>query len=225
MHSRTLLRYFLLGPIALFLVSTVRPAAAAPILPNGGVVLGSLPIIGAEDDYEFTAALGDKIELRMASSDPLYPEIELRDPNSAIVGTSADCCVSAVEHTVVDPGTFEVTVRDGLGNRVGDYELYFTRIPGANELGAPLNGPPNQETIDPGDLDTYTFVANVGDHITLRSGRASGTLYPELKLYDPLGVLLDQGTDATDASVQSTAALAGIYTLQLASGLVRNSGD
>jgi hypothetical protein len=40
-----------------------------------------------------------------------------------------------------------------------------------------------------------------------------------------LGVLLDQGTDATDASVQSTAALAGIYTLQLASGLVRNSGD
>jgi hypothetical protein len=225
MHSCTLFACFLLGPIALFVVSSIRPAAAAPTLPNGGVVLGSLPIIGAEDDYEFTAALGDKIELRMASSDPLYPEIELRDPNSTIVGTSADCCVSAVEHTVVDPGTFGVTVRDGLGNRVGDYQLYFTRIPGANELGAPLNGPVNQETIDPGDLDTYTFVANVGDQITLRASRASGNLYPELKLYDPSGALLDQGADATDASVESAAALSGIYTLQVASSLVRNSGD
>ena len=81
MHPRTPCAYFLLGSIALFLVSTSGPAAAAPVLPNGGVVLGSLPVIGAEDDYEFTAALGDHIELRMASADPLYPEIELRDPN------------------------------------------------------------------------------------------------------------------------------------------------
>jgi hypothetical protein len=225
MHPRTLCAYFLLGPIALFLASPIKPAAAAPTLPNGGVVLGSLLIIGAEDDYEFTAGLGDHIELRMASSDPLYPEIELRDPNGAIVGTGSDCCVSGVEHTVVDPGTFGVTVRDGLGNRVGDYQLYFTRIPGANELGTLLNGPVNEETIDPGDLDTYTFEANVGDHITLRSGRASGDLYPELKLYDPLGLLLVQGSDALDASVESTAALPGIYTLQVASGLLRNSGD
>jgi hypothetical protein len=161
----------------------------------------------------------------MASSDPLYPEIELRDPNGSIVGANSDCCVSGVEHTVVDPGTFGVTVRNGLGDRVGDYQLYFTRIPGANELGALPNGSVNQETIDPGDLDTYTFVANVGDHITLRSGRASGDLYPELKLYDPSGLLLVQGSDALDTSVESTAVLPGIYTLQVASGLLRNSGD
>jgi len=98
-HSCTLFATFLLGPIALFLLSPIRPAAAAPALPNGGVVLGSLPIIGTEDDYEFTASVGDHIELRMASSDPLYPEIELRDPNGVIVDTGTDCCVSGVEHT------------------------------------------------------------------------------------------------------------------------------
>ncbi len=121
MNPRTLYAYFLFGPIALFLVSPIRPAAAAPVLPNGGVVLGSLPIIGAEDDYEFTAGIGDHIELRMASADPLYPEIELRDPNGALVDTNSDCCVSGVEHTVIVPGTFAVTVRDGLGNRVGGF--------------------------------------------------------------------------------------------------------
>jgi hypothetical protein len=225
MHFRTHFACILLGTIALFLISTIGPAAAAPVLPNGGVVLGSLPVIDDEDDYEFTAELGDQIELRMASSDPLYPEIELRDPNGTIVDTGTDCCVSGVEHTVINPGTFEVTVRDGLGNRVGDYQLYFTRIPGANELGTLLNGPIKQETIDPGDLDTYTFVANLGDHITIRSGRASGDLYPELKLYDPLGVLVDLGADALDASVESTVALAGNYTLQVSSNLLRNSGD
>jgi hypothetical protein len=225
MHSRIRCAYFLLGPIALSLASTSGPATAAPVLPNGGVVLGSLPVIGAEDDYEFTAAFGDHIELRMASADPLYPEIELRDPNDAIVDTNSDCCVSGVKHTVVNPGTFAVTVRDGLGNRVGDYELYFTRIPGADELGTLLNGPVNAETIDPGDLDSYTFGANVGDHITLRSGRASGDLYPELKLYDPSGLLLVQGSDSLDTLVESTAVLPGIYTLQVASGLLRNSGD
>jgi len=225
MRPRTLCASFLLAPIALFLASPIKPATAAPVLPNGGVVLGSLPVIDAEDDYEFTAAFGDHIELRMASADPLYPEIELRDPNGAIVGTHSDCCVSGVEHTVVDPGTFAVTVRDGLGNRVGGYELYFTRIPGANELGTLLNGPVNEETIDPGDLDTYTFEANVGDHITLRSGRASGDLYPQLKLYDPLGLLLVQGSDSLDTWVESTAALPGLYTLHVASGILRNSGD
>ena len=39
MNPRTLYAYFLLGSIALFLVSTSGPAAAAPVLPNGGVVL------------------------------------------------------------------------------------------------------------------------------------------------------------------------------------------
>ncbi len=69
--------------VALALVTSAQNAdATSHVLPNGGSVLGSLLIIGAEDDYEFTAGLGDHIELRMASSDPLYPEIELRDPKS-----------------------------------------------------------------------------------------------------------------------------------------------
>lgn len=69
----------------------------------------------------------------------------------------------------------------------GSYDLYFALIPGTNEMGMIYNGEIRSETIDLGDLDTCTFIADVGEtiHIEMTDMSASGDLMPRIELYGP----------------------------------------
>src|SRR2546427_278944 len=84
-----------------------------------------------------------------------------------------------------------------------------------DEGGVLTNGVANVGTITNGDLDVWSFTANVGDGIVVRMGRLSGEQYfnPWVRLYGPDGALLDSDVGNTAAEVTNRAAISGTYTV------------
>lgn len=73
-------------------------------------------------------------------------------------------------------GTYTVVVYDwssGLAS-TGDYKLYYTKAPGANQGGALSPGGVMPGTIEKGGLDSYTFAASTGEGILLRLADVAG---------------------------------------------------
>jgi hypothetical protein len=105
----------------------------------------------------------------------------------------------------------------------GTYDIYFGKMPGANELGLLYNNETLMEVIDLGDIDTYTFIANVGEtfDIQVTDISESGDLFPRIELYGPSGgnsLKYNKGEDI--ASIVHTSTEIGIYTV-----LVRDAGN
>ena len=71
--------------------------AGIPVLPNGDSVSGVIVTTG-QDSYEFTATVGDHIELRMADTGATLfaPRIELRSPSDVFIDSSADAVVASI---------------------------------------------------------------------------------------------------------------------------------
>src|SRR5262249_13904161 len=77
-------------------------------------------------------------------------------------------------------------------NGTGNYNLYFTRAPGANKGGALLNGgQPIAGAIALGELDYYTFTANTAEGVFMLIVKAdSDQLFPQFLVYGPHGTLI-----------------------------------
>ncbi|MBW2268466.1 MAG: hypothetical protein JRH16_07800 [Deltaproteobacteria bacterium] len=179
-----------------------------------------------QHSYEFTATVGDHIELRIADTGPtaFSPRIELRSPSDLLIATDADCCVAEIAHDVAETGTFSVLVEDNF-SAGGSYTLYYARIPGANEHGSLINDGVHSETIDLGDLDSYTLTASIGDHIELRLAEINTTtLSPQLALYAPSGALIAIHADCCVAKIAHTAAEPGTFTVLIKDGQQNSRG-
>jgi hypothetical protein len=200
------------------------------LLINDGVHPETIDVADL-DTYTLTASAGDHIELRIAdtSNTTLAPQLSLYAPSGALIGTGSDALVAKVAHTAAEAGTFTVLVKDGsqAPRNAGNYNLYFARIPGANEHGLLTRGIAQPGTIDLGDLDTYTLVASMGETISLELQKTSGTGSGRLELYDPAGVLVDSATNAGTATFNHLVATSGTYTVMVKDGLSapRGSGD
>ncbi|MBU4263648.1 MAG: pre-peptidase C-terminal domain-containing protein, partial [Proteobacteria bacterium] len=164
---------------ALFLFVTVLIATgfsstvSAATLINGGHISDAISIVGEEDVYTFTASAGDHVEFRMVDTSltgDLVPRIELYGPSGGNYLTyGQSLTVAAIAYTIPESGTYTLVAKDNtsLQDSSGSYNLYYVKVPGANELGTPTNGEMLSETIDVGDLDTYTFTAVAGDHVEI----------------------------------------------------------
>ena len=195
--------------------------------PNGGSVSGVIATTG-QDLYEFPVTAGDHIELRIADTGgtAFTPRIRLRSPTEVLVATSADDAVAQIAHDATETGTFTVFVDDSV-DVGGSYTLYSARIPGANEHGSLFSGSAFSETIDVGDLDTYTFNASFGNHIQLQvADVGSALLTPQLTLYAPSGAEIAVATDDDVARVEHDAVESGIFTVLVKDGtsIPKNSG-
>lgn len=113
--------------------------------------------------------------------------------------------------------------------QTGPYNLYFVRAPGANEGGALINGGRVSNTIDVGDIDSYTFTANVGESIQLQMADTSGTFSPYMYLYYPSGALVVIGSEGVNGSISLCPTCFykltenGTYTVVVADGTQGNA--
>ena len=192
--------------------------SAGQNLINGGVIHASIFPEGDQDSYAFFASAGDNIQLRVADmgAGSLTPLVSLFGPDGVYVSGDSSSLVADVGVTAPATGTYTVLVDDSstpqpLGT--GAYDLYFTRVPGANEHGVLINGGALSETIDLGDLDTYTFSASVGDNVQLRMTDVEGTLTPRVSLFGPDGVYVSGDSSSLVADVGVTAPATGTYTV------------
>ncbi len=194
-------------------------------LINGGVRSETVGL-GDLDSYVFTANAGDVIQLRMADLDKtaLVPDIRLYGPSGGAANHTWGGSAAAITTVVSTTGTYTVVVGDRFNVTTGDYDLYFNRIPGANEGGALVNGALVAGTIDMGDLDSFTFVASVGDTYSLQVTGTTGTLIPQIWLYGPGG----GGPPTTwggTVSFNGVAGSSGTYTVVVGDSKLAETRD
>lgn len=199
----------------------INPAAADPLSDNEKVS-ALIEFSGEIDIYTFTANVGDHIEIRMADTgigSPLTVHFELFGPfGGSAIATGHSYIVGQIGLTLSETGTYRIEAQCAFGN-TGPYDLYFTKVPGANEHGLLTNDSVQHGMFDMGDLDTYTFVANEGDHIKLRMAdtSADGLLQPQIELYSSAGgdyIEMGGGSEhvgSLDYTVENT----GTYTVLL----------
>ena len=203
-------------------------SATAGSLPNGQSVSGAIAGTLDTDSYTFSASAGEHFIVRLAdTSDQLfYPTLIVTAPDGSVydsvTGASVDV-VSTVSGAATQTGTYTVYVADDdfYGADNGSYQVYFVRAPGANDNGGLTNGGFVSSTIGLGDLDSYTFSAEVGDNLVIRSSDKSDSVYfyPTLLLYAPDGSLASSVAGASVDVVNTiftTATQTGTYTLVIA---------
>ena len=215
----------------------VPPGDEGGSLANGGNYDGTIQL-GDLDLWSFTANAGDRIVLRgaaLTSTNNFEPWLRIYNPAGVLIADSGindgGLLVEELALTATNSGTYTVLMADSeygdfLGT--GAYRLYFVQLPGAfvvpsgDDGGSLTNGGNFDGTIQIGDLDLWSFNANVGDRIVLRGAALTNTnnFEPWLRIYNPAGVLIaDSGINDGGLLVEElalTATNSGTYTVLMA---------
>jgi hypothetical protein len=191
---------------------------------NEGGLLGSTGMLsdtideGDIDSFTLDASAGETVQVRMTdvAGGSLQPLLVVYDASGAQVTYGYDANVAYVAFQAAQSGTYTVLAYDSTSGHAatGDYNLYYAKSPGANEGGLLIAGAATSDTIDEGDLDSYTLSLSEGQgaHLTM-TDTASAGLQPLLVVYDPTGAQVTYGYAADVADVSFTASTTGIYTL------------
>ena len=187
------------------------------LLTPGGVASGTIEK-GDLDSFTFTVKEGEGVQLRVTdiAGGALVPAISVYNPSGGLTASTSNGEVAYTSFSAGMTGTYTVVVYDWSTNvaSTGDYNLYFTKAPGANEHGPLTPGVQALETIDKGDLDSFTLALNQGQRIQfLVTDVAGGPLVPAISVYNPQGGLTASTSNATAATTTFTAGMTGIYTL------------
>ncbi len=183
--------------------------------------------------WTFTANAGETLAVWMGETieaSSLYPWLRLFGPDGVQLADDFNPAAAEVTFRATNSGTFTVMTSDGNSGRtgMGTYRLSLAKTGSplqlslSDEGGALVNGTTYTGTIEVGDVDQWTFIANAGENIVARVGEtASTTLYPWLRLFSPNGVLLSQDFNPAAAEVSFRATNSGTFTLFFGDG---NSG-
>ena len=188
--------------------------------------------LGDIDTYTFAAKAGERVVLTVADTSEtgdLIPSIQLYNPSGGAVFSTSKRFDIAIgfEYEVEESGTYTLAVYDGYLNRTGSYRIHFAHIPGANEHGLLSDSDSRTETIDIGDLDTYTFMADTDDSIEIDVTTAiDGSLYPRFALYDRFGTYLTSAyANSGVMSYTIPSGSGGLYTILIFGRYYYNVGD
>jgi hypothetical protein len=217
---------------------TVSPGDEGGMLQNGDRVDGQTDL-GDLDAWTFTGTAGDSIQLRIGATETMVPRLDLYGPDGKLITTEPATAPATstrdvgISTQLAVSGTFTVVASSYYQNSSG-YRLSFSRSPGAfsvpagDDGGTLVNGAFNTGFIDLGDLDMWSFDANLGDSLQVRMG-STNVLVPRLDIYGPNGALLFTApanapfTSTRDVVQYFQAAATGTYTV-VASSYYQNSG-
>ena len=196
---------------------------------EGGVLVNDQSVsdridLGDLDTYTFFAQAGESVYLRVGETEsnqfvtsPFSPRVALIDPSGNLLTGDTGALVAAIFSNLVTTGEYTVVVRDDSSSdaNVGTYDLYYTKVPGANEGGGISGGQSIDEFIDLGDIDSYAFTANsLGASVSFTVSDLGPTgLSPRVALFDPSGNLVAGDTGALVASINAVLTMNGVYTL------------
>ncbi|MBI3849788.1 MAG: hypothetical protein HY298_05790 [Verrucomicrobia bacterium] len=202
------------------------------VLHTGAILTGDL------DMWTFTATNGDSIVVRVGEitdTNTFTPWLRLYGPNGALLSSGFGASVGEVSTRATNSGTFIVVASDGNGalSGSGTYRLTLAKtgdpvVVSAGDDGGPMtNGVLHTGAILTGDLDLWTFTAQIGEGIVVRIGEISdtNTFTPWIRLYGPSGALLDSGFGAVAGEVAVTATNTGTFIVVVGDGNGALSGS
>ena len=213
----------------------ISPSDEGGPLTNGASHLATIET-GDVDAWTFTANAGESILIwvgEVTADDSLRPWLRLYGPDGVFLAEDFNAVAIEVTVRATNSGTFTVIVGDGNAGRAGtgDYRLSLAKtgsplaISSADEGGALVNGTTYTATVDTGDVDAWTFIANEGESIVVRAGETSmATLRPWLRLYGPNGVLLSEDFNVAAAEVTARVTNSGTFMVIVGDGNVGRGG-
>ncbi|WP_395340716.1 PKD domain-containing protein [Ningiella sp. W23] len=177
--------------------------------------------LGDIDSWTFDVSEGEYafISLVDIAQNTLSARIDLYDPDGIRVVDGQGNTVSKVSMFAPKTGTYTLIVADNRSSTVddtgvGDYQLHYVRVPDANEHGNLVNGDFVTETVTLGDIDSWTFNAELGEYALISLADIErDTLSARLDLYDPDGIRVANGQGNTVSRVTMFAPKTGTYTL------------
>ena len=185
-------------------------------------VTGTISVPGHTNLYSFSGNAGETVILSAHSlSNGVCTTAGLYAPAGGAIGETP-CNWSSTNITLPAAGTYTIGVHNSA-DTVGDYALCFQSVTApcgpSIECGTSVAG-----TISlPGQADRYNINANAGDVIVINATGLSGSLNPEVSLYDPAGhrmTALD-----FDQSAHLALTITGTYTLFVFDGQLQGTGD
>lgn len=206
------------GPFPFVAYFTHIPSAnEGGTLINDSSVSGTINL-GDIDSYTFTGNAGETIYMRVVdiNNTAFIPHFDLYDPNGKrLAYKSSDKVAQLSNFKLLETGKYTVVITDGYYNlRVGDYKIYFVRFPGANEGGMLSSGDTISGAIDLGELDSYTFNAQVGDNIEIKVTDISNSVFkPFISVFDPTGNQIITASNEAVATISIKPKINGVYSI------------
>ena len=224
-------------------------AWGATNLPLGQVTTGTVISqsgIAQPTRYTFSAGTGDIVSfLLVATSGSLVPEIQLYTSTGTLIASNyagspfacsgTQVSLSNVQLPASTGGTYGVWVEDCNGANGGNYSLYGQRTNNPEGLVGSI-GFGSEETGDitaVAQTDTYAFAANANDEMDFTVDATSGTMVPQITVFNPNGTQLAtnyagspfacSGTDVQINTVQLPTT--GSYTVLIDDCNHINSGN
>jgi hypothetical protein len=232
------------GTYRLTLVKTGSPIVISPGDEGGPLTHGVMHTATIEtgdiDAWTFTANAGENLVVRIGEitdiSANFTPWIRLYGPDGAFLGDGFGALAGEVAVRATASGTFTVVVGDGNSIRsgVGTYLLTLAKtgspiVISAGDEGGPLtNGLTHTASIETGDIDAWSFIANAGENLVVRIGEItdiSANFTPWIRLYGPDGAFLDEGFGALAGEVAVRATSSGTFTVVAGDGNSIRSGS
>lgn len=189
----------------------------AQTLNNDEFVFAQFSAVGEVDRYLFDADAGDSVFISMAGiSDTLVqPSMRLFSPGGQFLAAgSGPNITNFYAFEFPDAGRYSIELDDDGVASGRQYRLFFARVPGTNLLGRLNNDTRVSNTLENGDVHSYTFDALVGDHIHLNVVDSGSTLFnPLLWLFDPDGELVERSLGAPSAALRNVEITqSGVWT-------------
>lgn len=149
------------------------------------------------DTFTFFGTAGERILIDMAVTlGALDPQVRLYRPNGNLLCSNVNTSGGSTEiHdcSLTDTGTYVLLANDQGNRDTGNYRIYFQR------LSNPVNTSPltfgqtlTGDIALAAEMDVYTFNAFTGDRVMIAMAISSGSLDPQIRLYDPSGSLICQ---------------------------------
>jgi hypothetical protein len=202
-------------------------ADSGPIT-SGQRVTGTIDL-GDLDVYTFTGNAHESIALALGDTGVtgFFPQMQVFAPNGLPLGTASGQTGAGLDLlNLPQSGTYAAVIRHAGDTFNGPYALTMFRAPAAQPVDAdsgPItSGQRVTGTIDPGDIDIYTFTASAFDAVALAVGDTGNTGFiPHLQLYAPNGALLKEIIGQTGGGLDFPAlSQTGTYY-----AVVRHAGD
>jgi len=190
------------GLITLTLQDSAKLFEGGPLVAGKAQVANLQP--GRIHQWTFNGEVGQVINLGMVSPE-FDTFLELRDSRDVILAENDDgpdgtnSMISDFVLPVND--TFTVIARSLSNQESGDYEIILKEVKVEAGGGSLIPDTPTQASIEPGQIDTWTFDANAGTFATVKV--ASGQLDSYLELFGPDSRLL-LGDDDSGGGLNAT---------------------
>jgi hypothetical protein len=204
-------------------ISLAGAAAAAPLLRCGSTVAGTLAA-GEADVYSFAAEAGDAVRIHAAGA--ALPSVALFAPDQEAVSPDdplPQSGVYTVEVTGSAAGAYGLTLEAVGGSSNGGGNGWPPLACGSNVPDGSLMiacGQTRAGTLDvAGDSDTFTFLAEAGDVVTIAVSDGVSGFDPVAELFAPGGAVLALSGESQCGPNESCSSApipaAGTYTIRV----------